>query len=226
MNAAPKSASTYVTRLLARATGGEVAYGGDLSVETAQDFTIAGIARSVDHPAPLIFKHHVQANALCLLAIERLQIRYVNTVRNLFDTIVSVDEHLQRTTNANGVALWSEMKVRDFKEWDDAQRYGFIVDHIMPWYIRYFWGWWRRDPGSLLYYEDLVQHPDTFHAQLAARLQVPVEQLTEDLVAKSAANRFNIGRAGRCAPLRPVHLSQMRRMASYYPGPDYGRLGL
>jgi hypothetical protein len=225
VNSVPKSGSTFTMGVLRKATDASLEYGGDLELEVEQTFSLSGLLRTTQQTGNIIYKFHAQPNFLNVQPIEKLDIRFINIVRNLLDTMISIDEHLLRGVNKNDVTLWPGLRIQYYNTWDDEKRLDFICDFIMPWYIRYIYGWGRYDPKSIVYYEEMVGDPDAYFARVAKRMGLGKGALDHKAVGKNSL-RFNVGKIGRGEALRDTYLPRLRQYAGYYPKFDFSKVGL
>lgn len=226
INSIPKSASTYTMGIVKDAVNGTLEYGGDLEIEVEQSFSISGIQRTTRQTGNIVYKLHSLPNFLNVQAIKQLDMKYINIGRNLFDAMVSIDEHLLRGVNPNNVTLWPGLRIKNYNFWENEKRYDFISDFIMPWYFQYFSAWASVDKDSILFYEEMVQDPEAYFGKVAARMGLAPEQLEFNHVGTKRNARFNVGKIGRGDILRDTYLKKFRRYAEYYPGYDYHLIGL
>ena len=223
INSTPKCGSTFLVKVVNHAVNGVVGYGGDLQIEVEQDFTAEGLRRTVHLPRTIVYKHHALQNFLNLQAIKQLRMGYVNMTRGVFDTMVSIHDHLLRGVNPNGVTLWPGQTIKGFAEWSEDQRYHYIAWCIIPWHFRYVEGWTRYDASRVFYYEDMLRDPDTFFTGVADAMG-----LDRDLVLASAGvnhgdTRKNVAKAGRGDALRHEFRDAFMDLMPCFPNIDKER---
>lgn len=226
VNGVPKSGSTFTMRVLRLATGGRLEFGGDYQFAEHR-FSIGGLAQSLlGADGVVVFHGHMLADYLSITTFKHLQIRYVNIVRNIFDVMVSVHDHLSRTANDRGVTTWPGLRVAGFNDWARNRRYDFIAHFIIPWYFRYMEGWYRNAPDSIFTYEDMVIDPGSYFSRMEQRLDLTAGIMDYQRPEAKRNARFNVGVLGRGAPLRDDYADLMKSYADCYPNFDYSLVGL
>ena len=231
VNSFPKSGSTYTQSVICKFTGASLQFGGDLELEVEQNFSISGIERSVMDAeragaTSILYKFHSLPNFLNLEAIKVLNIGYVNIVRDIFDSMVSIDDHLIRGRNAKGVTLWPGMKLHDYHTWDEDKRYEAIAHFIVPWYFKYISGWTNVDRDSLFRYEDMVNDTERYFRRIEKRLGLSDGMLDFRSLDEKKNTRFNVGVVGRGEHLRAKYMDLFRSYATFFPEFDRDLMGL
>lgn len=227
VNSVPKSGSTFTMDIVHQAIRAEREYGGELEIEVEQCFSLSGIRRTTQKTGDIIYKFHGLPNFLNVKAIEIMEMGFINIARNLFDCMVSVDDHLMRGQNERDTRLWQGIRVPGYAAWDPEKRFDFIADFIMPFYIQYMATWAAYRASSIVYYEEMVQSPDTYFRKVEKRLGLEGVGLAAVAQAANKRNvRFNVGKIGRGDALRDTYMAQLRRQASFYPKFDYTLVGL
>jgi len=237
--AAPKTGSTWVTRVL----GGGLE---ELGWTRAMFYTTgAGGYReqtldrrcliSLDKNYGPVFgtHHHCPYSDYARTFIEEHQIRVILQVRNLFDALVSFKDHLDKQATVPMVFTTPEQ----WGQLSEEQRYQFVTELVAPWYIR-FWAGWSQAMQTyphlsirLVHYESLLEAPhETFHS--LARYCLGDEAVDEDRVAgwmdRYGANdtRKNKAVIGRGQTLPEARMERVRSWAALYPDTDFAPLGL
>ncbi len=144
-----------------------------------------------------VSQQHVRYSDATRRVLNRFNIKPVVVVRNLFDVVVSLKDHVRKEDHRIPMVYLREEHL-DLP--DDALEC-IIARLAIPWYVNFYLGW-REDPNAVFVsYEDLVRSPadvipnvcDQLDFEIAvADAQSAVRQVTD-----SARNRFNVGKTGR-----------------------------
>lgn len=166
----PKSGSTWLVNTLASLPGL-----GRVSVLPA----IGGREHEVDlvhcllhHGEGYVTKAHVRNSAYLTQLTAQLGLKPVVLVRNLFDTLVSLDDHLVYDPESHRV--WSMAPVpNDYPERAPEARFRFLIRFFVPWYLS-FVARWREHPSAVwVRYEALNTDPLGSVAEVVERLGLP-----------------------------------------------------
>jgi hypothetical protein len=224
----PKSGTTYLHQLLLHSTG-FVDYLLDHCSEDQQQCI-------VQQWAPLflcqntVSQIHAFATAPNLRMIQKLGIRPIFMVRNLFDVLVSLRDHI---LNEDHVIPVAQIPV-EFRTWPEESQFWFLVKMATPWYLNSFVSWQRASQHMnvlWLTYDQLIRDPlATVHAALA-QAGVEVEELRIRAAISAidrSKTRFNVGVSGRGhALLNSKQRAEIRAIASVYNNAcDFSLIGL
>jgi hypothetical protein len=223
--AAPKSASTFVYRALARLTEYEPIRAlrsahnrilvNEADLQLAE--TMATSSKS------FILREHLLPNPNTLEFLARSGTRLVVTTRNFEDTIVSLMEEWERQWLPNVAGIQADGYhiqfcgtipypfIRRFVESTRTERLNQTIDAAMPWLCQFVSGWrsvFARCPdlGLLMDYEAIKTHPAQALRTLLDHLLSDCHKKTEeDRIAATIQSvlsdridaNFNIGRSGR-----------------------------
>ena len=164
--------------------------------------------------------------------IARGNIRVLITVRNIFDTLMSLHDHNERENHLFSMyyadaRLWSSLKTKE-------NRLRFLADTAIPWYANFYAGWFSNlsehaDRIAICQYEKLVEDPDPYlleHLQ-AIDILTSKEAVFRGLVAaEKGFTRKNKGIVGRGQEI-PVDLrDQIVRVFRYYADIDWSIIGI
>ena len=224
----PKSGTTYLHRLLLKCTG-FVDYLLDHCSEDQQQCI-------VQQWAPLFLSQnsvsqiHAFATAPNLRMIERLGIRPVVMVRNLFDVLVSLRDHILKEDHVIPVAQVPTA----FRTWNEQDQFWFLVKMATPWYLNSFVSWQRASQQlNVLWvtYEQLISDPQQTVTRVLDHSNVQLEpnrlrQVIEKIDPSST--RFNVGISGRGAlMLSAEQQTEIRAIAAVYQDTcDFSLIGL
>jgi hypothetical protein len=228
----PKSGSTYLAKTL----------------EEVLDFKFVHYAHLLDDEhcivEPLLIQNlhsntvthlHITGSASSLFYLDYYKIKSVVQVRNIFDCVVSLREHILEESPVWPMAVVEQ----DFFAWSSEKQYDFIIDNFIPWYIKFYVSWFRvSQKGQLplfwLQYEDLMENKYKVICNLLEYFKINFDKKRlervldeQSMKLKKGDHRLNVGIQGR--GLKKLNLAQVSRIKSfarYYPSVDFGKVGL
>ena len=229
--ASPKSGSTFLTKLLAEASGLKVrdacaAYG-----RAEQQIYLPKLTCALDNDT-LIGHQHLRASEQTIHAVKLFGFRVVVLVRDFADTVISMRDHHLRESVAHPMAFAEERQIASMSR---EQHLWFVIRMLMPWYFQFYVSWQvaNRDPDMSVHwvsYHDLVAAPEKSLGEILqfCGLELPKEKLVEAVHAVGKKEtRHNVGTEGRGrAELTAAQLSALQEMANFYPGIDFSKVGL
>jgi hypothetical protein len=191
----PKSASTYLTGLIKELPGMNLVtltYG-----HHRREQELCPLACALAHEVNYVAKAHVRYSDATQNIMRQYGIFPVILIRNIYDCIVSLRDHLVHES----LDIPQAFVPRDFRRLAVRDQYDFIIDFIVPWYASFFASWVEHDGPSVVFpYERLIQD---FPAAVAKIMEAAgVETSRRDIDAAISKvdpkeNRFNVGRVGR-----------------------------
>jgi len=191
---APKSGSTFLSSAIANLPDFTKA---DLTLgygRREQELCIFHCAAT--HSANYVAQHHTRYSDTTGGLIRAFRLFPVVLTRNLFDTVVSLRDHLL-TRPMVALAYVDEA----FVSWEEERQLDFVIDFCLPWYANFAACWAQYDgPGMRVRYQDLVERPaETVRLIAAAAGAAFPREVAEQAVASVRREdmRFNVGRAGR-----------------------------
>jgi len=240
----PKSGSTFLSSALAKAPGmrreplvpghqrreQELCY---LALKAADEKTIwlrsnhGRRSSSVpNYPRGFVAQKHVRYSVPTAKIIEQFQIRTVVLVRNIFDVVPSVRDHIRRESNYMPMGYITE----EMREWPDAALDDFISQLIIPWYFNFFLSWRECSDALIISYEDINRDK---HDVVRRVLEFAGLESTDEVVADAVAateeggkTRKNRAVLGRGAELNPEVRQRIFDYAGYYPDIDFSIIGI
>jgi hypothetical protein len=228
--ALPKSSSTYCTQALARIMGAAV-YKDIVTQDrfSPKDLNVSGIVNSRDRLT--LSQVHLTATGANLRILKHFRIPIVILLRNLFDAVVSMRDHMNINPFFSSILI-----PNNYGALSEEDKLDYIIDTAVPWMITFYVSWVqaisRGDVETEFFsYEDMVGNPVPFFQKMCARFgkTASATEIEEKIaqVEKSPATRFNVGERGRgSVELSPAQIARIRRHADYYPGIDFARFGL
>lgn len=229
---APKSGSTFVANALAAAMGAPNAKLIHEYYENAQDLYPPAVVDSMGRS--WVAQHHTLPTGPNLELIQRAGIRVIVLTRNIFDTAVSIVDHIDQQ------GRFSPIVVRLGREWQTLSQQAKldrVIDTMLPWYFAFVQAWQSVVQAKLL----PMLHWDSYEAVMADKpaglvrmlagvgVGISAEQAAQGVEKVSAEDRTrrNKGVSGRGEQaLTDAQKERIRALAGHYPGSDFGKLGL
>lgn len=219
----PKSGSTFLSNLVGRIDGFR---------KTRLTAAYDRIEQEIDPRAALrrarhsyIAQHHVKYNENTAYVVDTFDITPVVLVRNIFDCVVSLRDHLRRESVDMPMALFEESHLG----LSDGELEDMIVALAMPWYIDFYVSWCRRRDALWLTYEDVKEN--TYHAvqmvlNHAGRPASSQEVEASLKLASASTDRLNKGISGRGTELSERNKDTIKYYCSFYPHVDFSLIGV
>ncbi len=238
----PKSGSTFLTQLIAEIPGMRHGFPVAGYERREQEICLERLKQEIlktkllrqmrdhgtlpDMPRPLGFvaQMHLRHSAPTASIIRNHGIVPVVLVRNLFDVVVSMKDHLcNRPVEIPMAYVTTAMRA-----WPEDRLYAFIADMIIPWYLNFYLNWFNAGDVKFLTYEDLLANPKAVLRGVAEHVGLPLSDESLDAAVEAAQARVprNVGVAGRGERLPAAVKERIRHLASYYEDCDFSRLGL
>jgi hypothetical protein len=198
--APPKSGSTWLSLMLCWLMNWETTTICPPGWRREQEVTLHNAFLSYN--GPIFMPHnHCKASESTINVIKRFNIKVILLSRNIFDTVISIDDHLMN----DGVHLPIGYVPTLYKTWSDNDRLDFIIDLIVPWYSHFYTSWayaQQMDGVTPLYvdYADLkLNTPRILHQCVGhvgqSRTGLQIENAIQ--LSKRTHTRFNKGVTGR-----------------------------
>lgn len=221
----PKSASTFITNsllkalqvkpamLMASSFSTQVAYSMGITLREQETDELA-LIQNGNNGTGYVAQHHIRCTPYLCQQLELYNIRPIVTYRNIFDSLVSLDEMLcsvreQHETWRDGNAMYfTDGMPQDYRRLDSDTRLMLLADRQVAWYVQFFMSWKRCaqmglvDPLWVSYEQDFLgdkQHLAERMASFIGRDFVNAETLAACLSERKTMGeaRFNKGVSGR-----------------------------
>ena len=231
----PKSGSTFLVKSIMHLTGFDYhlfinafgknehdVYEPQLLSKWHQNTVTHQHCRATDNNVRLLLKYRIKPIVL---------------VRNIFDCIVSMRDHLVRE-NLDWPMAWVP---REFLDYDDVKQYDFVIDFFSPWYFNFFSSWeaFSKQRESIevkwLLYEEFIENGEESIMRVLKHSGLQQNYSSEEiqLAMKSASgqgpekSRLNKGITGRGMEiLSPTQVNRIRDLAKFYRSTDFTKIGL
>lgn len=219
----PKSGSTWLRTIIAALPGMRTAWVSDGTGRAEQELSAHRLASAGFHS--FVAQHHVRFHDGTRRQIQRFGLEPLVLVRDIFDCLVSLADHVR----ANWPELPQALVTPEVLALPDDRLLDFVVDMAAPWYIDFYVSWMSCPGIPLVSYEHLLHDPHGTVASLVGRLGIPASSVDIDRAVTAAQGSpvlFNRGVVGRGAALTPAQRARVLRQASYYPTVDFSAIGL
>lgn len=219
----PKSGSTFLSNAIGRVPGFRktslVRHFGRTEQEIDPNLTL----RKQRHN--FVAQHHVKYNDNTADVMRTFSLTPVVLVRNIFDCVASIRDHLRHESVYSPTAFFTE----DHKYLPDPELETLIVALAVPWYIHFFASWTECPEALWVTYEEMVGDEASTVERI---LRHSGSNLDRKTIAKSiqggdpAADRLNVGGSGRGKSLMTENVDTIDRYANFYPDIDFSRIGI
>jgi hypothetical protein len=216
----PKSASSFLANCIGNLPGMAER---SLTYHDGREIDLSRLAlRSL---TGFVSQQHIFYSELTNSYLKEFKITPVVLIRNLFDVVVSMRDHLRNEAGENPAAQITpeQLKLKD------SELELIIADMVIPWYFNFFLGWKECANALWVHYNDVKNCPEVVIERIAEKASIPVNRKQiEKAILKSQqrGRRFNVGKTGRGASIDPRAREKIERMAAYYPNVDFRSLGL
>jgi len=233
ISAMPKSASTFLHHSLLELTGFKSAYFASEYRNIEQELYRPSLIDVYD--VATVTQQHVRANLPNLLLIEQFNLRPVVLVRDVYDVVVSMRDHLLNERLDNLPSIYAP---EAYPELDGQQQLDLLVDYAAPWLISFYHSWVAAEAAGsadilwLRYSEASSDWPATLRRVIdfheIKKSDDEITQALDNLQLKRKSRlRMNKGIAGRGA--RELTVDQRQRidnMTHAYPKTDFSIIGI
>ncbi len=211
----PKTASTYLCGAISRLPGIKEAV---LTVgHHRREQELCPLECALLHHLDYVASHHVRYSEATRDIMQRFGIFPVILIRNIYDCVVSLRDHLVRES----LDIPQAYVPRNFRALTTEQQFDYIIDFIVPWYASFFASWSEyKGPAIRLRYEWLVQNFPAAIEQILRAIGASASR-KEILTALEQVNpterRFNVGRVGRGVENLSDHqIERIRKHFSFF----------
>jgi hypothetical protein len=224
----PKSGSTFLVSALAASTGYTRQFLGYDHLNE-QDLYLPSLIDTYN--MSVVCHQHTRATFPNLQLIEKFGIRPIVLVRDIFDCLVSLRDHLEKESRQTPVFNAND----GFISKSRAEQFDELIDLALPWYVNFMTSWKSAEQKGVapmwLTYEDMmadkagtVRHILEFYG--LDRMSNQVDTAISKVDA-SDNTRFNRGVNGRGRSL--LSIEQQQRVIdrfSHFPEEDFSVIGI
>jgi hypothetical protein len=225
----PKSGSTFLLNTLSKLTGFKTyfpTYGG---YRNEQNLYLPSLIEIYEKKT--VCQLHLKATEANLKLIEKFSIKPIILVRNIFDVVISLRDHLYRE-DTRGPSVWVN---DEFFKLDETLQIDFIIELAIPWYINFYVSWFSATKEGIvnpiwLTYEELTANPQSTLRLIMDSYNIKksdeeIENTLQQVGRKKV--RFNKGVLGRgYQTLTEVQIQRIRDFTRFYPWVDFSKIGI
>ncbi|WP_428024401.1 sulfotransferase domain-containing protein [Arcobacter sp.] len=225
--AAPKTGSTWLTSMIKNDLN---FYTSQLVIDydrREQEIQLEAFYKALLKPEiNYFFGHkHTRFSEYTKNFIEYFNVNVILQCRNIFDTVISVKDHLNQTKENGSMSNVP----KDFYNWADEQQIDFIIDTLIPWYFNFYSSWFEYIKENkniyLITYEDLLLDPKQELKKIYIKFNYNQESI-EEILSKKSFTRFNKGILGRGEILNKSQKNKIVNISKYYKNVDFSSIGL
>lgn len=225
----PKSGSTYLSTLLSNLLHFKQAWPVQAGGRNEQNLYLPAL---IDlYGKKTVCQIHLKATGDNLDLIKKFEIHPIILVRNIYDVVVSLLDHLNNESLI-GFAFFAN---DEFYKLDEKQQLDFIIELGVPWYINFYVSWVSAcEEGAViplwLTYDEVVKDKNVTLKRIAEFIGVnkSEEEIARSIQAVGKNNvRFNKGVEGRGAQiLTEGQIQRIKDFTRFYPWVDFSRIGI
>ena len=218
----PKSASTFLTDILAQLPGMRRAHLTSAYGQREQTLDVVQLARF--DLASYVCQQHLRYSADVGDLIAEFRLTPVVLTRNIFDVVASVRDHFRNESTDGPMATLGPEHAR----LPDSALEDLIADLIAPWYISFYVGWQGVD-GVRATYDEVRDSPRDVVGRICERARIKadgaaIERAIE--TARAKGRRFNKGVSGRGEAISTSARERIASFARHFPDVDFTPIGI
>lgn len=228
----PKSGSTFLSNALSELTGYRYVFLAYAYERSEQNLYLPKLIDSFSSGS--VTHLHLRATESAIELMKMFSIRPVILVRNIFDVVVSIRDHMFN----EGFEFPTFYCDESFKSLDERSQYDFIIEQGIPWYFNFYVSWHeaiskKRIEGLWLIYEEVVSD---WHKTLRIladfygidKTDEEIDYALQQTAIKSKKKiRLNKGILGRGLTfLTKEQRDRIVSMARFYPWINFSKMGI
>jgi hypothetical protein len=236
--AAPKTGSTFVTNVISnvlqvpfvtlslnsRVQFADSRFGG---ATNEQNIDEAALLINCISPRGFIAHNHMLCSPLTANLLGMYNIRSIVTSRNIFDTLISYDDHLLRALpKSNESPTLRHAVPSDYARRDFEDRIDVLIDLKLAWYLRYYMSWQACERQELIrplwisYENDLLGSKAALAEKLCRHIGLPetLQPVLAESLSQEGGGRMNVhkGVAGRGEQIGDKQRARIESLFSRY----------
>lgn len=194
----PKSGSTFLVSIVAEATGYIQQFLG-FDALNEQDLYLPKLIDT--HNMNIVCHQHTRATKSNLELMNEFEIQPIILVRNIFDCLVSLRDHLEKESLNTPVFSGG----KEFLSKSPAKQIDELIDMVLPWYINFIKSWKSAEENGLpilwLNYEEVTSNATATVKRILYFYSIDIDDRQIDKAIsnsnKGIKTRFNKGISGR-----------------------------
>lgn len=228
--AAPKSGSTWLTRMLIQLLGWQPHMLVPTWDRREQEIDVR---RMLEFPNVDLFtiQQHCRYSGPTCDFIKNFRVQVILQGRNLWDSVVSLRDHFLQESTITPVCYADDT----FRSQPLVRQLDWVIDLAVPWFLSFYASWFTgRQAGEVDFfwidYESLCRDTAGQLRRIVQHLGLSrsddeIEEAIQQTVG--APTRLNVGRAGRGAEmLTQGQKDRIAHLRAYYPHIDFSPVGL
>jgi hypothetical protein len=169
------------------------------------------------HNLNYVTQAHVRFSNSTESILKTFDIFPVILVRNIFDCVVSICDHLHNESLEGSMAYFPPRILKEPLE----KQYDAIIDLMVPWYANFFACWSDyKGPGLRVSYDEVAENLNGVISRAMRETGYEASPTAIDdaiTKARAAGSRFNVGKSGRGAQqLSAKQIARIVELFSHY----------
>jgi len=165
------------------------------------------------------------------LHLQFFDVRTIILTRNIFDVLVSIKDHLDKSNHLSHIVHVPE----SYSEFSDEEKYNFVINHVTPWLIKFHISWDKAIRknwviATWLDSSDFIKNPMISMEKIFTELKIDKNDFDFEKMIKYADEKksnLNVGIAGRGNRILSKNQIQMVKLiAEPYREHDMSLIGL
>lgn len=214
----PKSGSTLLTEMIASLPKMQKVYLMRVCDRREQELALGELKRW--RHESYVAQHHVKCSGSTVALIGRFNLKPIVLVRNLFDVVYSLYDHLHNESVVSPVGYFEDY----MREWPQEKLLAMITHLAIPWYVNFYVSWFRYSDKLMITYDQLLSNRLDVLDQIARFAGIELNNNELCRASAEAEIRFtrkNIAICGRGQHLPIALQEQILRYSSYYEDIDF-----
>lgn len=226
----PKSASTFITKVIAHITGFDhcmYTYGkGRSEQELYFPFFVKRLNKNT------VSHQHTRYSEANFELLSKFNYKPIVLVRNIYDCMISLRDHILKEEHQWPMAYIDKHR---FYAWTEKEQFDFLIDFAAPWFFNFYCGWVEASekyPQEVLFvsYKEFLEDKHNVikkileHSTNSSNFEIELikDSISEFETEKKKETRFNIGVRNRGrSSLSSEQISKINSYMKYYDNIDF-----
>ena len=183
------------------------------------------------HAENYIVHLHTHCYNTLPLFLQTFDVRMIILTRNIFDTLVSTMDHLDKNMHLAHIV---NPPIR-YREMEESDRLDFVIDHVTPWLLKFHTSWVSAQKkgwvvSTWLDYEEVTKAPLDSLRKIFDELKLDDTEFDFDSMinySDKQKTNFNVGHSGRgLKTLSNQQVNRIRRIAAPFSEFPLEKIGL
>ena len=229
----PKSGSTFMANALSKLTGYRYVNLAYAYERNEQNLYLPKLIDSYGFGS--VTHQHLRATDANIELMNTFSIRPVILVRNIFDIVISIRDHMFQ----EGFEFPAFFCNEHYRELSEKEQLNFIIEQGLPWYFNFYVSWYvatilsKRIEALWLTFEEVISNWEEALSTVIGfygikkndkEIEKALEQ-TKNMSRKKT--RFNKGKVGRGSSiLTNAQRDKIVSLSRFYPWVDFSKIGI